>query len=111
MSAQGPTPNSGTPAIAISEVRFEHGRNTLGICVARPRLSWIVATTVSVWRQIGYEIESLGPDGQPQAQTGWIASDESVFVSWPFAPLVSRERLAVRFVRFSTLVGVVTRRR
>ena len=80
----------------IIGVRFEHRRETLGLGVARPRLSWIVETATPGWRQAGYEIEAYDPDGQLRDQTGRVNSDRSVLAPWPFAPLASRERLAVR---------------
>ncbi|HEU5103007.1 MAG TPA: glycoside hydrolase family 78 protein [Roseiflexaceae bacterium] len=82
--------------VTVAGVRFEHLRNALGIGVARPRLSWVVATAADGWRQAGYEIESYGPDGRLREQTGRVESDASVLVDWPFAPLSSRQRIAVR---------------
>jgi alpha-L-rhamnosidase len=83
-------------AITIADIRVEQRRDALGIGAARPRLSWIVATTVAGWHQSAYAIEAYGPDGQLRHQTGRIESDQSVLVPWPFAPLVSRERRIVR---------------
>jgi alpha-L-rhamnosidase len=68
----------------------------LGIGTGAPRLSWIVATTASNWRQVAYEIEADRPDGRPYGRTGEVASAESVLVEWPFVPLSSRERVVVR---------------
>src|SRR5262245_59359958 len=85
-----------TPSVTIADVRFEHRRDALGIGVARPRLSWIVATSTANWRQAGYEIEAYGLEGQLRDQTGRIDSDQSALAPWPFAPLQSRERLTVR---------------
>jgi alpha-L-rhamnosidase len=48
------------------------------------------------WRQAGYELEAYGPDGRLRDRTDRVASGELVLVAWPFAPLASRERLAVR---------------
>src|SRR5205814_7581983 len=80
----------------IARVRLEHqhGHDTLGIGTARPRLSWIVETTQTDWRQVAYEMEARGHEVKPGGKP--IASDESVLVPWPFAPLSSRERLTVR---------------
>jgi alpha-L-rhamnosidase len=80
----------------IAELRFEHRCDALGIGTAQPRLSWIVATDTEGWRQSSYEIEAADPEHQRREQTGRIDSDESVLVPWPFAPLTSRQRLAVR---------------
>jgi alpha-L-rhamnosidase len=85
-----------TPSISISEIRFEHQREAFGIGTDRPRLSWMVETESSGWRQAGYEIESYDTDGKLRSRTGRVESDQSVLVAWPFAPLSSRERLTVR---------------
>ena len=81
---------------AVTGLCFEHRRETLGIGASRPRLSWIIEGATPGWRQAGYEIEALGPDGRLRGKTGRVESDQSVLVPWPFAPLVSRERLVVR---------------
>ncbi|MGW0591702.1 alpha-L-rhamnosidase-related protein [Streptosporangium sp. NPDC002607] len=73
----------------VTEVRFEHLREPLGIGVARPRLSWIVDTTRDGWSQRAYEIEARGERVR-------VESADSVLVPWPFAPPASRERVAVR---------------
>jgi alpha-L-rhamnosidase len=70
-------------------IRFEHLREPLGIGTARPRLSWIVETDTADWRQTACEIEA-------RDERVRIETDESVLVPWPFAPLASRERVAVR---------------
>jgi alpha-L-rhamnosidase len=85
-----------TAATTIADLRVEQRRDTLGIGDARPRLSWIVATTLAGWRQSAYAIEVYEPGGPLRVQTGRIASDQSVLMPWPFAPLQSRERLQVR---------------
>src|SRR5216683_5863099 len=82
--------------VKIGGVRIEQRPETLGLGTAEPRLSWIVETTASGWRQVAYEIEALEDDGQVRDHTGRIESDESVLVPWPFAPLRSRERLVAR---------------
>src|SRR6266567_8085073 len=89
-------PVDGTSAVTIAEVRFEHLRETLGVGVLRPRLSWIVETAPAGWRQIGYEMEAYGPEGQLRGQTVRVESDQSVLVPWPFSSLSARERLWVR---------------
>jgi alpha-L-rhamnosidase len=96
LTQQGATPADEPSTVTVAEVRFEHLREALGIGVARPRLSWIVDTTTEGWRQGGYEIEAYGPDGQLREGTGRVDSDQSALVAWPFAPLGSRERVAVR---------------
>jgi alpha-L-rhamnosidase len=90
------TTSDEAPGVTIADVRFEHRRDALGLGVDRPRLSWIVATEAADWRQAGYAIELYGPDNQLREQTGRIESDQSALAPWPFAPLASRERGAVR---------------
>jgi len=77
--------------VSVVDLRFEHLREPLGIGVARPRLTWRVATEIPGWQQAAYEVEAEGGRA-----TGRVASDRSVLVPWPFAPLASRERVAVR---------------
>jgi len=86
----------GFPNATITAIRFEHIRDALGLGEERPRLSWIVDTTTAGWRQTGYEIEAYGPEGRLRGQTGRVESDQPVLVPWPFDPLSSRERLAIR---------------
>ena len=83
-------------SVIITDIRFEQRSDAIGIGTARPRLSWISETSAVDWRQTGYELESYTVDGQFREQTGRIASDQSVLVPWPFAPLVSREQVLVR---------------
>lgn len=84
------------PAATITDIRFEHKRDALGIGVARPRVSWSVETARTAWHQGAYEIEAHDSAGQLRGQSSRIVSDQSVLVPWPFAPLHSRERLAIR---------------
>jgi alpha-L-rhamnosidase len=86
----------GDPAVTIADVRFEHLRETLGLGLTHPRLSWMIETALREWRQSGYEIEAYGPEGQLHGQTGRVSSDQSALVDWPFAPLASRTRLWIR---------------
>ena len=96
MTQHGLTPGEVVSDVTISDVRFEHHRDAFGIGETRPRLSWIIATTARGWRQAGYEVEAYRSDGQLCDRTGRVESDQSVLVSWPFAPLSSREHLTVR---------------
>jgi len=86
----------GAGGVTIVDVRVEHRLDALGIGVGQPRLSWIVDTTAEGWRQAAYEVEARGPDGRLRGRTGRIASDQSVLVPWPFAPLQSRDRVEIR---------------
>ncbi len=97
------TQSSGSPInVTIARIRFEHLSDSLGIGVARPRLSWLVRTSVPGWIQAAYEIEAYTPDSQLYAGTGRVESSESVLVPWPFPPLASRQRLWVRVRTWST---------
>jgi alpha-L-rhamnosidase len=96
MIQNGSTPGDKASDVTIVDIRFEHRRDAFGIGEAQPRLSWIIATTTAGWRQASYEIEAHGSDGRLRGRTGRVASDQSVLVSWPFAPLSSRERLTVQ---------------
>jgi len=97
----------GNASLTITEIRIEHHREALGIGAARPRLSWTVSTEINNWRQNAYEIELSGPDGAVRNQTGWIDSDQSIFVDWPFAPLTSRQQVYVR-VRIRGVDGSIS---
>jgi alpha-L-rhamnosidase len=88
--------DAGAADTRITSVRFEHRPDALGIGTAEPRLSWIVQTSAAGWSQASYEVESYGPDGQLLGRTGRVESDQSALVPWPFAPLQSRERRALR---------------
>jgi len=94
-----PSDEAGDGAITdvrVEHRRVEHRRDALGIGTPGPRLSWIVDTTATGWRQAAYEVEAYGRDGQIRDRTGRIESDESVLAPWSFASLQSRERLTVR---------------
>lgn len=84
------------PHLTITDVRFEHRADTLGIGTGQPRLSWRVATEVPNWRQAGYELELHGPDGALLGRTDLVESDHSVLVAWPFARLNAREQALLR---------------
>src|SRR5437016_10111881 len=93
---QDVVPNTSAPDATITDVRFEYVSDALGIGVAQPRLSWMVEAGPAGWHQACYEIEASTADGQLRGQTGLVESNQSVFVAWPFAPLISRERLTIR---------------
>jgi alpha-L-rhamnosidase len=80
----------------ISSISFEHLAEALGIGLAAPRLSWMIESPAEGWRQTAYAIEARGASGAPRGETGRVDSGESALVQWPFAPLASRERVAVR---------------
>ena len=70
-------------------IRAEHLDRPLGIGTPTPRLSWLAEG------QIAYEIE-ITFSGEQTQTSGRIGDPESTFRSWPFRPLSSRERAAVR---------------
>ena len=80
-----------TPAVAAPT--FEHHREALGIGAAAPRLSW-KTTAGAGWTQAAYELRVQRGDQVWESGTP-VASDESVLVPWPVAPLASRERAEV----------------
>ncbi|WP_105566165.1 glycoside hydrolase family 78 protein [Microbacterium halophytorum] len=76
----------------VSAPRFEHLEHALGVGTPAPRISWRIVAAPG-WRQAGWQAEASRGDGVEVAQgTG----PEQVLVDWPFAPLASRERVAVR---------------
>lgn len=81
--------------VTISRVQVEHQSEAFGIGADSPRLSWMVETDAPAWRQAGYEIEAYDADGNLLSHSS-VESDESVLVPWTFAPLASRQRVAVR---------------
>ncbi len=83
-------------AYRVTSIRFEHLIDPLGIGVAAPRLSWIVASPSPGWRQAAYAVEAYSSEGALVATTDKVAGDESVLVAWPFAPLAARQRLHIR---------------
>jgi alpha-L-rhamnosidase len=82
--------------LTISDLRVEQLRESLGIGVARPRLTWLVQTSTPDWRQTAYEIVAETAEGRARGGTARIESNESALVAWPFAPLRSREHVRVR---------------
>ena len=73
------------------ELVVEHGTRFLG--TAEPRLTWRAPADLADWTQAGAEVAV-------DRGRGWevhrLDGPESVLVAWPFAPLVSREQVAVR---------------
>lgn len=79
--------------VAVSPLTFEHLPGALGIGVAAPRLSW-KTTAPAGWQPAAYELELTTEGGTERSEV--VESTESVLVAWPFAPLVSRQRAALR---------------
>ncbi len=85
-----------TLRIAPDSLKVEHLRETLGVGVASPRISWRVETDTPSWMQAAYEVEASGDDGGSGSTTGRVESEASVLVPWGGPALVSRQRLQVR---------------
>ena len=68
--------------VGVPQVRVEYGEDILA--TPSPRLSWTVTDTPDGWIQARVEIRD-----SDQAVT--LTGRDSVFVSWPFAPLVHGE--------------------
>lgn len=79
---------------APSAPRFEHHDGpVLGIGVAAPRLSWVVADADPGFAQTAYEVE-VTRAGSTRVTA--VDSAEQVLVPWPGEPLASRETASVR---------------
>jgi alpha-L-rhamnosidase len=74
---------------AVVDLRAEHLCDAFGIGVSEPRLSWTIRSARSSWKQTGYELKARNVTAQ-------VESDASSLVTWPFAPLTSREQVDVR---------------
>lgn len=70
----------------VTSVRVERRRDGAFAETPTPRLSWTVESNESDWRQSAAEARLDG------TQIIRIDSDESVFVDWPFEPLVPHAR-------------------
>src|SRR5574338_1608096 len=96
MTAENRSSSREMQALPMLSIRVEHLRDAFGIGTDRPRLSWIIETDAQGWRQAAYEVEAYDSDGNLRGKTGWVNSDQSVLVDWPFEPLASRERVTTR---------------
>ncbi|MFN8531100.1 MAG: family 78 glycoside hydrolase catalytic domain [Anaerolineae bacterium] len=81
--------------VNVTDLHIEHLRETLGIGTSKPRLSWRIETDAQNWTQAAYAVIAYDAFNQVQ-QTERIESDQSILVEWPFAPLKSRDQVAVR---------------
>ena len=82
--------------VTVSSIQIEHLRETLGIGISQPRLSWQIETELTNWRQTAYEIACFDADGREREQTGRVESDQSILIDWPFAPLQSRQPVSLQ---------------
>lgn len=76
----------------VSAPRFEQIDDAIGIGSSTPRLSWRIDAD-SGWRQSAWQAEAVRGDAVTRAEG---SGSDQVLVSWPFAPLASRERAVVR---------------
>ncbi|VUC23273.1 unnamed protein product [Clonostachys rosea] len=93
-------------AVQITDLRFEHHPNGLGVPTASPRLSWRFDSNEAhdqevvskSWFQFGYEIQTrrLAQDPSGNSTSFQVRSGRNAFVPWPDVPLVSREQALVR---------------
>ena len=86
-------------SVLISDLRFEHHRESLGIGESRPRISWRYSGTAQDWAQESYEVEirrESSSSSSIQAETYVIESADNVLVPWPSEPLRSGEAASVR---------------
>jgi alpha-L-rhamnosidase len=76
-------------------VRFEHRESGAGLGTGAPRLSWQLPAAPAGFTATGYELE-LTDLATGEVTTRRVDSAEQVLVPWPFAPLPSPARAAVR---------------
>jgi alpha-L-rhamnosidase len=81
--------------LTVLPATVEHYREPIGIGDRRPRLSWVISTDLTGWRQSAYELE-IEPEAGPVFSSGRVESAESVLVPWPAPELASRDRRSVR---------------
>lgn len=76
---------------------FEHHYSGLGVSTSTPRISWrfkCPGTTPEAWKQRSYEIQATTNKGASESVRR--DSPASLLVSWPFAPLLSRQIVHLR---------------
>jgi len=88
----------------VTDLRVEHGRETLGLGTPRPRLSWRLDAPAG-WRQASVEVALDAASGE--TTTVVLDTVDQVLVAWPFADLRSRDRVALR-VRVTGADGSVS---
>lgn len=79
--------------LRVLDLRAAQNTQTLGIGNPCPSLSWRVETQLADWRQQRYQLRLVEEDQEQLGER--VDSDESAFVAWPFAPLVSRQRVLI----------------
>jgi alpha-L-rhamnosidase len=73
----------------VDGLRAEYRSDTCFVSVPSPRLSWTAITDQSDWLQKAAEIEWTPAAGQVQSHN--LTGDESVYVPWPFEPLLAHQ--------------------
>ena len=85
--------------IRISNLRFEHHPNGLGVPTAKPRLSWNIAPDgpeiPQGWQQKSYEVE-VKLQNAKETESYDIKGNNTILVPWPATPLVSLQSASVR---------------
>ena len=82
-----------TASVSVSELTADLNPSGHFVASPAPRLSWTVQTDGVDWLQQGVSIE-LERGGE--ARVVQLATQESVFVDWPFDPISPRESVRVR---------------
>lgn len=80
--------------ISVSDLTCEYQNNPLGLDVASPRFGWKLVATQRDVMQSAYELR-VSSDAKAKTitwQTGKVASDQSVFISYGGPTLKSKER-------------------
>ncbi|MGA3264027.1 MAG: glycoside hydrolase family 78 protein [Terracidiphilus sp.] len=86
-------------AINVSGLRCESAVNPLGIDAAKPRLSWLLASSKRGQMQTAYQILAASDENKLQSgqadlwDSGKVASDQSIQVSYKGPVLSSRQRV------------------
>lgn len=86
------------PGLTVHDLRAEYEVNPLGIDAARPRLSWVVASTrrnqaQSAWRVlVARSRETLDRDEGDLWDSGRVEDDRTAHVAYGGPALASRQR-------------------
>lgn len=88
---------------SVTDIRFEHHPAGLGVNEPRPRVSWRYesksASSPQNWLQTSYEIE-VKDRRSSETKSFKVDGDDNVLVSWPGAPLTSRDGASIRVRAF-----------
>lgn len=84
--------------IAVENLRCEYRINPLGIDVIKPGLSWVLSSHQRGQNQTAYQIlvasspETLSKDQGDLWDSGKVASDQQLHITYGGKPLASRQR-------------------